>query len=75
MKNKLTKRLIKIDLAVYILASIGLLYLGIFMITTETEISRAKNMAMGMQILGVFVLLIGITTGVLTFIKIRDTKF
>ncbi len=75
MKDNLTKVLIKIDITVYVIISIALFCLGIFMITSETEMSNAKNLVMGNQIIGVLVLLIGIGMGVLTFIKIRDTNF
>ena len=72
MKNSLTKKLIKIDQAIYVIASISLFCAGIFMITAEAEMSTSKNIEMGMQILGVFVLFIGIAMGVLTFMKIKS---
>jgi|GEM_PF-5252818 len=70
------KTLIKLDLLVYIIFSIATFVGGILMITSNYEaLSTSKNMSQALTYLGVFVLLIGIACCIVTFIKIRDTKF
>lgn len=67
------KTLIKLDLLVYSIFSLGTFIGGILLITSAYEGSpTSKNIGEALIYLGVFVLLIGIACCVVTFIKIKD---
>ncbi|WP_432410267.1 hypothetical protein [Rasiella sp. SM2506] len=68
--------MIKLDLLVYIILSITTFIGGILLITSNYQASpNSKNIEDALTIFGGFVLLIGIACCIVTFIKIKDTKF
>ena len=72
--NKTIKVLLKIDLAVYVIFSLGMFILGIMMVTSDRDVtSTSKNLNEGFQFLGWFTLSISIILCVVTYLKIQST--
>ncbi len=70
------KTLIKLDILVYILFSIATFVGGIVMITSDYQGSQgSNNVGDALTYMGGFVLFIGIACCIVTFIKIKNTRF